>query len=138
MQIQKMLNRHKNLFRNKLSKFNNEVEMLISFLNEKNVIELKQTSFSFTARNQKAINEIFDFLLYQSRLQKIFLKQIFSTTSSTFVIWKNDKFKMMINLRKINIKLYSNVYSLFRQNTILNALDEVTIFSSINLIKSFF
>ena len=133
-----MLNRHKNLFRNELNKFNNEIKMLISFLNEKNIIELKQTSFSFTTQNRKAIDKIFNFLLYQSQLQKMFLKQIFSTTSSTFVIWKNDKFKMMIDLRKINIRLYSNVYSLFRQNTILNVLNEITIFNLINFIKSFF
>ena len=80
-----MLNRHKNLFQNELSKFNDEIEMLILFLNEKNVIELKQTSFSFIARNRKIIDEILDFLLYQDRLQKMSLKQIFLTTSSTFM-----------------------------------------------------
>ena len=74
MQIQKVLNRHKNLFRNELNKFNDEIEMLISFLNKKNIIELKQASFSFIARNRKTVDEILDSLLHQSRLQKMFLK----------------------------------------------------------------
>ncbi len=44
----------------------------------------------------------------------------------------------MINLRRINIKFYLNVYSLSKQNTILSSFDESTIFSSIDLIKDFF
>ena len=74
MQIQKMLNRHKNLFRDELNKFNDEIKIFISFLNEKNVIELKQTSFSLIARNRKTIDKILDFLLHQDRLQKMLLK----------------------------------------------------------------
>ena len=45
---------------------------------------------------------------------------------------------MIINLRKINIRLYSDVYSLSRQDTILNVLNEVTIFNLIDFTKSFF
>ena len=74
MQIQKVLNRYKNLFQNELNKFNDEIEILILFLNKKNIIKLKQTSFLFIARNRKIINEIFDLLLHQSQLQKMFLK----------------------------------------------------------------
>ena len=66
------------------------------------------------------------------------LDKIFVATSSIFVVWKNDKLKIIVDLKKINTRLYSNAYSLSRQDTILEALDDVIIFSSINLIKSFF
>ena len=50
----------------------------------------------------------------QNRIQKISF-EIFSTTiSSIFVIWKNDKSKIIINLKKINIRFYSNVYFFFQ------------------------
>ena len=39
--VQKIINKHKNLFRDELNKFNDDVEMFISFIDEKNVIELK-------------------------------------------------------------------------------------------------
>ena len=66
------------------------------------------------------------------------LSQISFAVFSTFVIWKNDKLRVVIDLRKINIRLYSNAYSLLRQDIILETLSEAMIFSSVNLIKSFF
>ena len=39
--IQKIINKHVNFFWNELNKFNNDVKMFISFIDEKNVIELK-------------------------------------------------------------------------------------------------
>lgn len=112
--------------------------MLIPFIDEINVIDFKQASFFFIAKNRKAMNEIFDSLLHQGRLQKISLKKVFSTTSLAFVIWKSEKSKIIMNLRKINIRLYSNAYSLSRQNIILNALSKIMIFNNVNFIKSFF
>ena len=112
--VQEILNRHKKLFRNELKKFNDDIEMSISFIDETNVIDLKQTFYSLIAKNRRAMNEILDSFLNQSRLQKISLNKIFVATLSIFVIWKNDKFKVIVDLRKINTKLYSNAYSLFR------------------------
>ena len=66
--IQKIINKHVNLFRNELNKFNDNVEMFISFNDEKNVIELKQAFFSLTTRDRRAIDEILNSLLHQKRL----------------------------------------------------------------------
>ena len=43
-----------------------------------------------------------------------------------------------MNLQKINTKLYSDAYSLSKQNTILDVLEEVIIFLSMNVTKNFF
>ena len=112
--------------------------MSMSFIDETNVIDFKQAFYSLIAKDRKAMNEILDSLLNQNRLQKVSLDKIFVAASSIFVIWKNDKLKVVVDLRKINTRLYSNAYSLSRQDTILKALDDVMIFSSIDLIKSFF
>ena len=99
-QVQEILNRHKKLFRNELEKFNDDIEMSISFIDEINVIDFKQTFYSLTAKNRKVVNEILDSLLNQSRLQKVSLNKIFVATSSIFVVWKNDKLKVVVDLRK--------------------------------------
>ena len=44
----------------------------------------------------------------------------------------------MINLQKINTRLYFDVYSLSKQNIILFFLNDLKIFSSINFIKKIF
>ena len=88
--------------------------MFIFFRDEINVIEFKQNSYSLTTKNKKAINEILNLLLKQNCIQKISLKISLITVLSTFVIWKNKKFKIVINLKKVNIKFYLNVYLLLR------------------------
>ena len=84
------------------------------------------------------MNEIFDFFIKNKRVQKMFLKTIFSAFSFVFVIWKNNKLKIMMNLRKINTRLYFDVYSLSQKNIILFSLNDSKIFSSINFIKKIF
>ena len=42
--------------------------MFIFFRNKTDIIELKQNSYSLTAKNKKTINEILNLLLKQSRI----------------------------------------------------------------------
>ena len=138
IRVQKNLNRHNNFFRNKLNKFNDDIEMLISFKNEIDVLNLKQNFYSFIVKNRKIMNEILNFLLKQNRIQKIFLNVFFVAVFSTFVVWKNEKFRIIMNFRKVNTRFYFDVYSLFRQNIIFNAFDEFVVFFSVDLTKDFF
>ena len=133
-----ILKNHQTLFRRRLERFNDDITMSISFKNEKNINDLKQSSFFMSVKNKKAMNDILDFLIKDGRVQKIFLKMISSAVFSAFVIWKNDKSRIMMNLKKINTKLYSDVYSLSKQNIILSFLSESKIFSFIDFTKRFF
>ena len=138
IKITKIFQIYKKNFRSNFDRFNNDIKMFIFFKNEKNIDDSKQTFFSMFAKNKKAINEIFNFFVKNERVQKMFLKIIFLTFSFVFVIWKNNKLKIMINLRKINTRLYFDVYSLSKQNIILFSLNGSEIFSSINFIKKIF
>jgi hypothetical protein len=60
--------------------------MLMSFVNENNVIDLKQTSYFLIARDRKTIDDILDSLMRQDQLQKISLEIILLITLSTFVV----------------------------------------------------
>ena len=112
--------------------------MFISFRDEKDVLSLKQTSYNMSARNRTTADEILDSLIKDDQIQKISLETISATFSSTFVIWRNEKSRVMIDLRKINTCLFSNVYLLSKQDIILNIMKEAEIFSSIDMIKDFF
>ena len=138
IKITKIFQIYKKLFQSNFDHFNDDIKMLIFFKNEKNIDDLKQTFFSMFAKNKKIINEIFDFFVKNKRVQKMFLKIIFLAFSFVFVIWKNNKSKIMINLKKINTRLYFDVYSLSKQNIILFSLNDSKIFLSIDFIKKFF
>ena len=112
--VQKILNRHKTLFRDELNKFNDDIEMFIFFQNENNVSKFKQNFYFFTTRNRKTMNEILNSFVTQSRIQKILLRMFSATIFSIFVIWKNEKSRVIVDFKKINTRLYSNVYFLFR------------------------
>jgi hypothetical protein len=136
--IRSILMNHKLLFRFDLDQFNDEILMLISFRNEKDIEEFKQFSYFMSIKNKKIMNEILDFFVTNDQIQKISFEIINFAISSTFVVWRKRKSRVMINLRRINIKLYSNAYSLLKQNTIFSFLDDSIVFSSIDLIKEFF
>ena len=112
--------------------------MFTSFKNETNVEKLKQISYSMSTKNRKTMNEILNSLVKKNRIQKISLKTVSSVFFSAFVIWKNEKFRMIIDLKKINIRLYSDAYSLSKQNFIFSFLNEFEIFFSIDFTKGFF
>ena len=138
IKISKVFQIYKKFFRSNFDRFNDDIKMFIFFKNEKNIDDLKQAFFSMFAKNKKIINEIFDFFVKNERVQKMFLKIIFSAFSFVFVIWKNNKSKIMMNLKKINTRFYFDVYSLSKQNIKLFSLNDSEIFSSINFIKEFF
>ena len=136
--MNQIFKKHEDLFKSKSNQFNEQISMLISFRNEKDILNLKQISYNMFARNRTIVEEILDSLIKNDQIQKISLKMISTTFSSTFVIWKNKKSRVMINLRRINTCFFSNVYSLSKQNTILNIMKEIEIFLSIDMTKNFF
>ncbi len=136
--IRSILMNHKLLFRFNLDQFNDEILMLVSFRDEKNIEKFKQFSYFMSIKNKRAMNEIMNSLVANDQIQKVSFETINLATSSTFVIWRKEKSRVVINFKRINIKLYLNVYSLSKQNTILSFFDESTIFSFIDLIKNFF
>ena len=136
--INEIFKKYKVLFKSKLKRFTNDIKMFIFFKNEKNILKLKQISYSMSIKNKKAMNEILNSLVKNDKIQKISLKTVLSIASFAFVVWKNEESRIIIDLKRINTKLYSDAYSLFKQDTILFFLKNSEVFSFINLIKRFF
>lgn len=135
--IREILNKHKTLFQNHLSLVRN-AEMLISFKNNNDIFQLKQALFNLFMQNCWVMNLILDNLVKQQWVKKISLRELSLVMSSAFIMWRNEKSHVVVNLRCVNTKLLLNVYFLLKQDIILFALKDSIIFSSLNIIKSFF
>src|SRR5256886_14762521 len=118
--------------------FNDNVEMPIPFRDEKDLTGLKQAPFSLSRRDQEVINKVLDPLVQQGRVKKVPLGQPSAAASPAFVIWKNGKPGVVVDLRKVNTKLYPDAYPLLTQDQILGALGGSIIFSSMDIVKGFF
>jgi hypothetical protein len=77
---------HKFLFRSDFDQFNDEIFMLVSFRDEKNIEELKQFSYFMSIKNKRAMNEIRNSFVADEQIQKISFETISFAASSTFVI----------------------------------------------------
>ena len=92
--------------------FNDSVNMPILFKNEKNLSGLKQLAYNLTKRDQKAMDGILNPLVAQGQVEKVPLGQPSAASSPAFIVWKNRKPRVMVDLRKVNTKLYPDAYPL--------------------------
>ena len=136
--IEKVIERHQGLFRPGLGRFNDGIEMPIPFKDETDFSGLKQNPFNLSQRDRKAMDSILDPLVEQGRIEKVPLGTPSAASSPAFVVWKAGKPRVVVDLRKVNTKLYPDAYPLPKQDTILGALGGSMVFSSVDLTKGFF
>lgn len=136
--IRNLLQKHHRLFRKEMGMFNDGITMPIPFREDADLSRLKQAPFNLFKRDEEAIDAVINPLIEDGRVKKIPLGKSSAAASPVFVVWKNNKPRVVVNLRRINTALYSDAYLLPKQDTILSMLREGTIFSSLNIIKGFF
>ena len=134
--IKTILEKYTSLFKSEFD-FIKHVIMFILFRDENDIASLKQSSYNLSVKDRKVMNDIFNSLIQQNRVEKIFLNKFFSTASLIFVIWRKNKLKVIVDLQRINSKLMFDAYFFFKQNIIF-FLNFAFIFSTFDLIKSFF
>jgi hypothetical protein len=59
-------------------------------------------------------------------------------SSPAFVVWRDGKARVVVDLRRVNTKLQLDAYPLPRQDDILQKMHGCQIFSSLDMTKSFF
>ena len=136
--IEKVIEKHQHLFRPGLGRFNDHIKMRIPFKDKSDFSGLKQNPFNLSQRDRKAIDSILDPLVEQGRIEKVPLGTPSAASSPAFVVWKAGKPRVVVDLRKVNTKLYPDAYPLPKQDTILGALGGSMIVSSVDLTKGFF
>ena len=132
----KVLERHQTLFRPGLGRFNDGIEMPIPFRDESDIAGLKQNPFNLSQRDRRAVDSILDPLVEQGCVEKVPLGTPSAASSPAFVVWKNGKPRVVVDLRKVNTKLYPDAYPLPKQDTILGALGGSVVFSLVDLTVS--
>ena len=112
--------------------------MKILFIDETDLKELKQNPFNLSRRDRKAMDGILDEMKTQGLVRSVPLGRHSAIASPAFVVWKNGKPRVVVDLRRVNLKLYPDAYPLPRQDDILGALGGSTVFTSLNIVKGFF
>jgi hypothetical protein len=137
-QVRALLEKHRSLFRPELGSFNDGIEMPIPFRDDVDLSKLKQSPYNLSLRDQEAINKVIDPLVEQGRVKRVPLGKPSAAASPAFMVWKKGKPRVVVDLRKVNSALYPDAYPLPKQDTVLQALRGGVVFSSFNIVKSFF
>ncbi|KAI1676403.1 RVT-1 multi-domain protein [Pyrenophora tritici-repentis] len=137
-QVRHVVYKHSKLFRKELGRFNDGIKMPIPFYDDYDLSKLKQAPYSQSLRDQKAIDEVLNPLQDQGRITRVPLGQPSPVSAPAFVVWKNDKPRVVVDMRKVNKALIPDAYPLPKQDTILSAMGGAMVFSSLDFVKSFF
>ena len=133
-----ILKTHRLLFRKELGRFNDGITMPIPFKRDPDLTKLKQAPYHCSLRDKNALDSILDPLKRQKRIEKVPLGDPSAASSPAFVVWKGDKPRIVVDLRRVNSLSYPDAYPLPKQDDILQALGGAVIFSSIDMTKGFF
>lgn len=136
--IRTILQKYQRLFRKEMGMFNDGITMPVPFREDADLSKLKQAPYNLSKRDEEAIDAVIDPLIKEGRVKKVPLGKPSAAASPAFVVWKNNKPRVVVDLRRVNTALYPDAYPLPKQDTILSALGGGTIFSSLDIVKGFF
>ncbi|RMZ86659.1 hypothetical protein DV736_g6115, partial [Chaetothyriales sp. CBS 134916] len=138
--LRKVVENHPKLFAKDMGMFKDGIKMPIPFKENVDLGKLKQAPYNLSLRDQKAFDEITDPLRRQGRVKRVPLGQPSPVASPAFVVRRNGngKPRVVVDLRKVNSAMFPDAYPLPKQDTILQALGGGTVFSSLDMVKSFF
>jgi hypothetical protein len=73
--------------------------MPVPFKDGVDLVKLKQSPYNLSLRDQEAIDQVIDLLVQQGRIKKVPLSQLSIAASPAFIIWKNSKPRVVVDLR---------------------------------------
>jgi hypothetical protein len=100
--------------------------------------DLKQTPYNLSRKDQEAIDDILDPLKKIGVVEDVPLGKPSPISSPAFVVWRDGKACVVVDLRRVNTKLQMDAYPLPWQDDILQEIYGCQIFSSLDMTKSFF
>jgi hypothetical protein len=136
--VRAIIKEHGTLFREQLGKFNDGIQMPVPFKEGVDVKDLKQVLYNLSPKDCKAMDDILDLLKKIGVVEDVPLGVPSPASSPAFVVWRDSKPRVVVDLRRVNTKLKLDAYPLLQQDDILQAMHGCHIFSSLDLTKSFF
>lgn len=112
--------------------------MPIPFREGVDMADLKQALYGLSRRDRTAMDSILNPLVEEGIVDKVPLGEPCPVAAPAFVVWRNGKPRVVIDLRRTNSKLLPDAYPLPRQDDILGSLQGSTIFSTMDITKGFF
>ena len=80
-----------------LRAFNNNIEMLIKFRDEKDILGLKMNLYRLLRRDKIEIDKILDSLIKNRYVKLVLLGQLLAVILLIFMIWSKSKPRLVIN-----------------------------------------
>ena len=136
--VESILLKHKELFRQGLGQFSDGIDMPVPFKEGVDISDLKQAPYPQSQRDRLAMDSILNPMKADGALEDVPLGQPSPVASPAFVVYRNGKPRVVVDLRRVNTKLRLDAYPLPKQDTILSALGGSVAFSSLDMTKSFF
>lgn len=136
--VQEIINRHHRLFRPTLGLFADGTEMPLRFMDETDFTGLKQRPYPLSRKDREVMDRILDPLLENGRIERVPLGDKNPIASPAFIVWNKGKPRVVVDLRKVNMRLLPNAYPLPTQQDVLQSLGGSTLFSSMDIQQGFF
>ncbi|KID93902.1 Ribonuclease H-like protein, partial [Metarhizium majus ARSEF 297] len=137
-QIRSVLLKHRNLFRPGLGQFNDGIHMPVPLHPDADLSNLNQRPYAASRRDREAMDDILNPLKEAGVVEDVPLGEPCPVASPAFVVWRDGKPRVVIDMRRVNTKLVTDAYPLPRQDDILSSLQGSTVFSALDLTKGFF
>jgi len=117
--------------------------MLILFKPGVDIKDLKQTPFSLSMKDRANIDVILNSLKEAGVIEDVPLGQPSLAVSLAFMVYRNVSnsdsiLRYVVDLRRVNTKIYIDAYLLLKQDDILTVISGLTVFSILDMTKSFF
>lgn len=84
------------------------------------------------------MDSILDPLIKAGRIEKVPLGDSSAAASPAFMVWNKGKPRVVVDLHRVNLKLFLDAYPLPRQDDVLQAMGDGIVFSTLNITKGFF
>lgn len=105
---------HSTLFRPELGRFNDGIKMPIPFKEGATHDKLIQKLYAASRKDRQAFDSILNPLKAISVVEDVPLSKPSALASPAFIVWKNGKPRLVVDLRLVNSKMISNAYPLPR------------------------
>ncbi|PFH62963.1 hypothetical protein XA68_10714 [Ophiocordyceps unilateralis] len=112
--------------------------MPIDFKPGTDVNDLLQRPYNLSPRDKTAMDSIIEPLRAQGIVEDVPLGEPCPAAAPAFIVWRQGKPRMVVDLRRTNTKLLHDAYPLPRQDEILKSLQGSEVFSVLDLTKGFF
>ena len=112
--------------------------MPIPFKEGVNTDDLRQVPYNLSMRDRKAFDKLTDPLRKIGVIEPVPLGKPSQAASPAFIVWRGDKPRLVVDLRRVNTKINMDAYPLPKQDTILTAMTGSTVFSILDITKGFF